>query len=122
MKTVIILFLVIGWISAQPADFIRVPNEFRHGTYDRTWQKQVAYHDKDGSIYLPVGSDLTKTDIKTFTALIKTLEAGVAVLDYHVFVHPDAHWKDIQGTIALFADSKMKFNWRIAKLKAKATQ
>ena len=123
MKTLLLMIITVGCLSgcllADPSEFRKDAKEFRHGTYDRIWKLQTAYIDRDGTIYLPFGENLKKTDTKTFSALIKKLEDGRAIKTYQIYVHPETQWKNLQKTVAAFLDCKLKVQWRIAELKPK---
>jgi hypothetical protein len=122
MKIGIIMLLLIVGVGANPSEFRRDSDEFHHGTYDRIWKHHSAYIDQDGSIYLPVGEDLQKIDLKTFAALIKKLELGKAVTNYKMYIHPDTPWKHLQITLAGVSTSKLKFTWKVAILKPKTAK
>nr|CAP48329.1 putative integron gene cassette protein [uncultured bacterium] len=123
MKALLLIVVTYGYFSgllmADPAEFLRDAKEFRHGTHDRIWKLQTAYIDSDGSIYLPFGERLQKTDEKTFSSLIKKLEDGKTIKAYQIYVHPEAQWKNLQKSISAFTSRSLKIEWRIAELKPK---
>ena len=116
---VLTLFSVLEFVAADPSEFKRIDNEYRHGKYDRIWKQHTAYIDRDGSIYIPVGEQLTNIDLKRFTVHLASLSKSKAVTRYNIYIHPEVSWAKIWKTISAASDSKIKIEWNQAELKVK---
>jgi hypothetical protein len=83
--------------TADPSEFVRDKDEFRHGTHDRIWKPKTVYVDQDGTLLLPFSDDVLLAANREWIERILVIYSGDRrkKLQFRVYIHPKARWSDI---------------------------